>query len=323
MEGYGRQTPITLQSRGVSGDMHDLGPFPGKGKMRALAIVLRRADRRLGLTTRDELRRWGLTDSRIRHLVAVGALIRIHRAVYRVAGSAESFEQRVLAACLACGEGTVASGRTAADLWRLIERSSGLIEVTVRPGRRVSHGGVTVRRRLLSNADVTSLGKVPITTVRRTIKDLPRPLQEEAFDTAVRDRRITPHIFLDKPGYLGKLANDRLGLGVPHWKIEREAIKLLHKHRVPAPVRQHPVRIEGRNYHIDLAYPDKKIAIELKGEAPHWGRDRFQYDIDRSNALKLDGWHEYTFTWLQVTQRQAELATMVTRALTLHVPSRT
>jgi very-short-patch-repair endonuclease len=284
--------------------------------MRALARVHRCADRQLGLITREELRGRGLTDSQVKHLVAVGALIRVHRGIYRIPGSPQSLEQRALAACLACGAGAVTSGRTASDLWRLVERPSGLIEVTLTDGRYATHNGVIVHRTLhLARHEGTWLGKVPITTVKRTIKDLPRELKEEAFDTAIRHRRITPHAFVDEPGYLGELAKDRLGLGVPHEKIERKAIEVLRKYRLPAALRQHPVNVAGRNYNIDLAYPDKKIAIELKGEAPHWGRDRFQYDIDRSNALKLDGWDEFTFTWMQVTKRQADVAAIVTRAL--------
>ena len=284
--------------------------------MRALAVVHRQADRRLGLTTYTELRQCGLTDGEIKHLVLVGAIVRVHRGVYRLPGSTQTLEQRALAACLACGAGAVASERMAAELWKLVERPSGLIVVAIPPGRSARHAGILVRRPLaLPKGDVTWLGKVPVTTVKRTIKDLPRVLKEEAFDNAIRDRRITPHVFLDESGYLGKLAKDRLGLGVPHWKIERKAVALLRKHGLPDPVRQHPVRVDGRNYNIDLAYPDRLIAIELKGEAPHWGRERFQYDIDRSNALKLAGWDEYTFTWLQVTQKQAEIAAIVWRAL--------
>ena len=284
--------------------------------MRALSVVYRVADRNLGLITRAQLRGCGLTDSEIKHRVAVGALLRVHRGIYRLPGSPVTLAQRALAACLACGDGAVASGRTSADLWRLVERPSGLVEVTLPNGRYATHAGVVVHRAsCLAPDDVTKLGKVPITTVRRTIKDLPRVFQEEAFDTAIRDRRITPHVFLDEPGYLGKLARDRLGLGVPHWKIERKAIEILRAYRLPPPVRQHPVRVRGRNYHIDLAYPNQRIAIELRGESPHWGTDRFQYDIDRSNALKLDGWDEYTFTWKQITRRRAEVAEIVSAAL--------
>ena len=280
--------------------------------MRDLTRVHRVADRRLGLITREQLHRCGLTDSEIKHLVSIAAILRVHRAVYRLPGTADTLEQRALAACLACGTGAVSSHTTATSLWRLIERPSGLIEVTIPRGRRARHDGITVHRSVsLGREDVTRLGRIPITTVRRTIKDLPNHLKEEAFDTAIRDRRLTPHAFIDAKGYLGKLAKDRLGLGVPHWKIERNAVHLLRAHRLPAPQRQYWV--DG--YRVDLAYPEKRIAIELKGDAAHWGRERFQYDIDRSNALKLACWDEYTFTWWDITERPDHVASTVKQAL--------
>ena len=129
---------------------------------------------------------------------------------------------------------------------------------------------------------------------------------------------MRPDAFELTPGYLGKLARDRLGLGVPHGKIVRKAIDVLRKAQLPHPIREHPVTFAGKNYFIDLAYPNQKIAIELRGEAPHWGRERFQSDIDRSNALELAGWDEYTFTWWHVTQDAASMVATVSGALRVH-----
>ena len=140
-------------------------------------------------------------------------------------------------------------------------------------------------------------------------------MTEEAFDAAIRQKRIRPDAFESAPGYLGKLARDRLGLGVPHGTIVRRAIAVLRKARLPGPVREHPITFGGKNYFIDLAYPDRKIALEFRGEAPHWGRERFQRDIDRSNALELAGWDEYTFTWWHVTEDAGSIVATVTAAL--------
>ena len=277
--------------------------------MHVLRVVHRLADRQLGLVTREQLRECGLNEGAIKRLIAKGVIVRVHRRVYRVPGAADSLEHRALAACLACGTGSVSSDTTAAGLWKLVERPSGLIEVTVGRGRRPSHHGIVTHTRTLSRIETTHLGKIPITTVRRTIVDLPRHLKEEAFDTAIRDGRLTPHAFEDADGYLGELARDRLGLGVPHWKIERRAIEILRRYGLPDATRQHPIGA----FRVDLAYVDQRIAIELKGKRPHW--TQFQYDIDRSNALKLAHWDEYTFTWWDVTERPDYVATTVSEAL--------
>lgn len=171
------------------------------------------------------------------------------------------------------------------------------------------------RSTTLTRSEVTSIGKIPTTTVSRTLRDLPPSLTEEAFDTATRIGRIRPDAFETAPGLLGELARDRLGLGVPHGNIVRRAIALLRKARLPDPVREYPITSQGKNYFIDLAYPHKKIAIECRGQAPHWGRKRFQYDIERSNALELARWDEYTFTWWHVTEDTASIVATVRAAL--------
>jgi very-short-patch-repair endonuclease len=286
----------------------------------SLSMIHRIADRSFGLITRDDLRqRCRLSESGIGRLMETGLLIRVYRGVYRLAGARGSLQQRALAAVWACGPGAVASGPMAGDLWELFERPSGLIVVTVPYARNPKPAGILVRRSTdLPRNAVTMLGRIPITTVARTLRDLPRHLTEEAFDEAIRQRRVRPTEFERAPGYLGKLARDRLGLGVPHGKIVRKAIAVLRKARLPDPVREHPITFGGRNYFIDIAYPDRRIAIECRGEAPHWGRERFRHDIDRSNALELAGWDEYTFTWWHVTADAASMVATVRGALGVH-----
>ncbi len=277
-----------------------------------LARVHRFADRSFGLVTRNDLRRCGLSESAIGRLVEVGLLVRVYRGVYRLPGTPSSLEQRALAAVWACGVGAVAAGPMSADLWGLLERPSGLVVVTVPYPRDPKPAGIRVHRSTdLPRSDVTSLGKIPITTVARTLRDLPQRMTEEAFDAAVRLGRVRPDAFETAPGLLGRLARDRLGLGVPHGTIVRKAIAVLRKARLPDPVREYPITSQGRKYFIDLAYPEKRIAIECRGEAPHWGRERFQHDIDRSNALELARWDEYTFTWWHVTANATSMAATV------------
>jgi very-short-patch-repair endonuclease len=63
------------------------------------------------------------------------------------------------------------------------------------------------------------------------------------------------------------------------------------------------VIVSGRRVRFDLAYPDARLAIELKGRAPHWGADRWQRDNDRENAVELGGWRMLPFTWRDVNER--------------------
>jgi very-short-patch-repair endonuclease len=278
-------------------------------RSKRLAQLHRRADARLGLITTAELLSTGFSRSAISRLVDQALIVPVHRAVYRVPGSVPTIQQRALAATLACGKGAVVSGVTAAELWKLIEQGSARsIHVTVERIRRVEHPGVIVHRAIdLPKSDVTFLGPIPITRVERTLRDLPRASQEEAFDEAIRQRRIAPPEFLGDRGYLGRLAKDRLGLGVPQERIERKAVALFKKLKLPPPKRQHWIEVDGRRYRLDLAYPERRIAIELLGEAAHWGRVRFQSDIDRRNALETDGWRQIDFSWFDITRDERKV----------------
>lgn len=266
-----------------------------------LKAVHRYADRRLGVVTRDELRRLGLTEGEIKQLIACGFLLRLHRGVYRLPGSTPSLRQRAYAAAKACGDLAVVSRRSAAELWGLLPEGNGPLHITTPNGQRARHGSIAVHRTLyLPKSDVTELIPVPVTRAPRTIADLSAVLREEALDEAIRRRLIKPVDVLGYNRALDKLALDRLEHGAPEQKIERLAIAALKKAGLPPPVRQHNVHIAGRTFRIDLAYPRYKVAIELEGEAPHWGRDRWQYDHERRNALELDGWRQLAYTWWDV-----------------------
>lgn len=228
-----------------------------------------------------------------------------------------TLRQRALAATIAIGDHAVVSHATAADLWGLIPHDEKrTVEVTIPRGRCAAHAGVVVhRRKHLPRTDVTELIPVPITRVPRTIADLRGEMQEAALDEAIRRRLVTPEDVLGFSRALNKLALDCLGLGTPHGRIERLAIAALRAYGLPDAVRQYEICPEGKTYYIDLAYPDERIAIELLGEAPHWGRDRFQYGIDRRNAIELMGFRLLEFTWWDVTGRPEHLGRQVSAAL--------
>ena len=48
---------------------------------------------------------------------------------------------------------------------------------------------------------------------------------------------------------------------------------------------------------VDLAYPERKVAIELDSVRWHLNRSSFEADPRRKNKLILAGWTVLTFTW--------------------------
>ena len=96
--------------------------------------------------------------------------------------------------------------------------------------------------------------------------------------------------------------------------FEALVVSLLAEHGLPAPVLHH--RIVGPDgvflAEVDLAYPDRLIAIELDGEI-HRTSDVFHADRPRQNTLELLGWTVLRFTWRQL-QNQPDLIIRQVRA---------
>jgi very-short-patch-repair endonuclease len=59
---------------------------------------------------------------------------------------------------------------------------------------------------------------------------------------------------------------------------------------------QHPVTVNGQNYRLDFALPDKRIAFEMDGYTYH-GKEREHFNRDRRRDLdlKLAGWEVHRF----------------------------
>ena len=74
--------------------------------------------RQLGLVTRAQALRV-LTEGQLESQVRSGRLDIVRTEVYRSTSASETWDQHLLAACLAGGKGTTASFRSAAWLWRL------------------------------------------------------------------------------------------------------------------------------------------------------------------------------------------------------------
>src|SRR5688500_6370863 len=125
----------------------------------------RLASRAHGVVTRAQLLHAGVTYRQIEERLKSGALLPVHRGVYRVGHLAPSMEARYLAAVLACGDGALLSGRAAAYLLGLLRGSAPVPEVTTPTKRHVA--GVTTRR--AHQEDATTWRGIPVTTVPRTL----------------------------------------------------------------------------------------------------------------------------------------------------------
>jgi len=87
----------------------------------AIAAV---AARQHGVVTAAQIQGCGLSSSATSDWLRAGRLHRLHRGVYAMGHRGLSFEGRWMAAVLALGKGAVLSHRSAAMLWRMLERQA-------------------------------------------------------------------------------------------------------------------------------------------------------------------------------------------------------
>jgi very-short-patch-repair endonuclease len=89
---------------------------------------------------------------------------------------------------------------------------------------------------------------------------------------------------------------------------ERVAQILEHVARLPGLVREHPVRIGSRTYHIDVAQPFVLLAHEADGWDAHRTRSAFYIDRARANDLVTAGWTVLRYTYEMSDEEIATIA---------------
>jgi hypothetical protein len=269
------------------------------------------ARRQHGLVTRAQASGL-LTADQLRHRLRTGQLELVRKGVYRVAGAPGSWEQSLLAACLAV-PGSAVSFRAAAALWDFESFPRDGLEITVPERSRRRLDGVIVHdSAVVGNLHRATVMGIPVTSPARTLCDLTaveRPWKvERAVDEALRRKLVSLRA-------LATVAEELHGRGRRRCTMMREILEhrlpgshpgeseperriadLLVRVGLPEPARQHWVRLGARRYRIDLCYPEHRIAIEYDGWDFHKGRRAFDNDRARANELVLLGFSVLRFT---------------------------
>jgi hypothetical protein len=268
-----------------------------------------------GVVTRAQLLRAGVTLAELEHRLGTGALLPVHRGVYRVGHSAPSVEARYLAAVLACGEGALLSGRAAAHLFGLLKGSAPAPEVTTRTERRVP--GVRTRRsRHVDPADAATRRQIPVTTIARTLTDLAGDLPLDALarachEAGVRYRTTPAHVEAvlarrpNTPG-AGKLRHIIRGdARVTLSKLEKRFLQLLRQEGLALPQTNRPAG--GRR--VDCRWPDLQLTIELDSYQFHHSRHAWEQDRRREREARARGGEFRRYTFGDVFEDRAQMLT--------------
>ena len=280
--------------------------------------IARIASRAHGIVTRAELLAAGLSAKEIRHRLDIGALIPVHRGVYRVGHMAPSVEARYMAAIKACGPGAVLSGLAAAWLLGLIKGPAPAPEVTARSLRRVA--GAKTRRSRTVEA-ITWRG-IPVTTAARALLDIAKELPEDELAKACHEAGVrfktTPRqvklLLARRSNTPGAAKLKRIVSGdspVLLSRMERRFRKLLRQARLPLPQTNRP----KDGHYVDCRWPQHRLTVELDSYRFHSSRYAWEQGYRREREAYARGDEFRRYCWSDVFETPTRTLTEVNRAL--------
>jgi len=270
----------------------------------------------------------GLSRSSWYRALNSGLLIPIHPHVARLPGTADTPEQRIIAAVAAAGDGAMASHRSAARLWGIPRPDDDPVDVIdARTGTQTKLDGVAIhrpvdRRRL---APQRRFG-IRCTNVLRTLADLGAVDRNSVRDAvghviAARLANLTAlEVAAIEHSQRGRPGIPALRDAIDAWSIdakpadsilETAMLRLITRHSL-APVVFHPI-IEG--YEVDFRVIDTPVILECDGWVYH-GVDRVGFERDRWRDAELiaAGWIVVRFTYRAVTLTPGAVARRIRAA---------
>jgi hypothetical protein len=263
-----------------------------------------------------------------------GALVRskdwkrLVRGVYRSAAARPTWEQTLMAGCLATGG--VASHQAAGTLWKLPQIGPHL-ELIVPAKRRIALSGFTIHRTgPLDDIDQRTIQGIPVTSLARTVLDCSLQAPDKALDlvTHVLAKRKVPLSLLQErlkamgahggdegtplAALLGDLAGRKRHVDSSLQRaLEQIALEAYRAGLLPQPVFEHPVQLaDGSWRYPDVAYPDVQIGFEAVSYEFHSLPEPFAADQERNLDLLAEGWVIVPLTERQIGSPKRLVVTM-------------
>lgn len=303
----------------------------GGGTDRRLATA---AGEQLGVVTLDQVRGTGIGPRAAQHRAAAGRLHRVHRGVYAVGHRSIGSQGRLLAAVLACGEGSMVSHGTAAAFWGLRDAWPRLVDVTVtcEAGRKLA--GIRPRRcRYPAAEEVVVRQRIPFTTPSRTIVDLAGMLGLDSTRRMVERAAVLK--LLDMRSLDAALARAKGRRGIPalravlaNWRtpdgektpdvrslFEARLLPLIVAAGLPRPRCNEVKRLEGRRLELDFLWEERRLVVETDGEGSHGTPVAFQRDRWRDQVLVAAGYRVARVTWHQAVRETDATVSRICRML--------
>jgi very-short-patch-repair endonuclease len=271
---------------------------------------------------RTDLLGLGFTDAGIKHRVASGRLHPVAAGVYAVGRPDLSPHGRWMAAVLACGDGSLLSHRSAADLWGIGYEEKGRIDVTIRRRSALERVGIKVRSRpKLPERSVVRRFGIPVTNPTQTLVDLATELKPLRLERAVNQADV--HDLVD-PETLRRSLDAYVG--TPGAKtlrtmLDRHTFRLSDSDleiyfRPLALAAGFPVPLTKQwvlGYEVDFHFPDHGLIVETDGLRYHRTPAQQARMVKRDQTHTSHGFRVLRFTHWQIAHAPNEVAEVLRR----------
>jgi hypothetical protein len=296
------------------------------------------ARRQRGLFTIAQALTAGFSRSTVRRRLAAGTWQEVAPRVYRSALSGPRTWLDSLAALVLSCDG-IAARRSAAALYDLLP-PPGRQEILVVRTRRNLERVVLHSTRDLARSDVVVANGIRATSPVRTVIDSAGDLHLERVndfvDHAVVKRLLTPAalerrarelIAPARPGatrVIRALASSHPELEGARNEWEARMLRLSRRFRLPDPVPNYPVVVDGELRLLDLAWAPVLVCGEFDGYLPHLRTRRiFDDDRKRQNDLVDAGWKVFRITATMLNHDPRRAFAPIVRAVTNGVVAHT
>jgi very-short-patch-repair endonuclease len=284
------------------------------------------ASEQAGAITRQQLRASGIAGMTVNRLVSRGALVRHETGVFVVRGAPVTYATQLWIAVLATSG--ILGFATAAHLWGMEQARPAVIDVVIGSGRRVARPyGVRLFHVFVPSSAITTTDVLPVTSRAWSLLDyvssLPVPDALRMTDRAIQRRWIARDDLLrrlaDYPGRRGNGVIRALAAATSDGAAAKSE-RLLHRLLTRAGIRgwsaNFAVEVDATVVAvIDVAMPERRLAIEVDGFAYHSDVERFEHDRHRQNVLVSLGWTVLRFTWRDLTGRPEYVVSTIRRHL--------
>jgi hypothetical protein len=272
----------------------------------------------------------GATKTWIWRRAADGFIIRDGPDVYRMPGVRETFPMRAMSAVLSARGPALVSHRSAAFLHGIepvLEPVT--LEITVprhrRPRRRA---GIRVHESLAFDlAEPAEREGIPVTGMARTILDCAPVFQRPVrlLDDALRQRTVTwPELWRCYLSHnvagrnvrpFREILLQRDGNSPPVGEFASRMGEMVVAAGLPGPVFEHRVIVDGHEYYLDLAWPERMVAVECNDAGSHHTPKAFRRDPMKRNRCERVGWLYLEFTWWDMVDNPGEVLALIGAAL--------